>query len=260
MRFCRFKAAEKVAYGIVEGPEVVELRGSPFDRYDRTAIRRPLDRVKLLVPCTPRMIYTPGINYTTHAKEAAEKQGKEFVPPPQPVVDHRSTTALLAHNEAIALPKDSSGEVHYEGEVVTVIGKQARSVPEDKAQEYILGYTIGNDLTDRAWHRADGTNWRSKNADTFKPVGPWIDTSVNLNLAYTAVSLNGKKVSEFTTNAMLFKPAKVVSFISRYVTLYPGDLIFMGTDGHTEPVKPGDTIEIEIRGLGVLRNSVVAEA
>jgi 2-keto-4-pentenoate hydratase/2-oxohepta-3-ene-1,7-dioic acid hydratase in catechol pathway len=259
MRFCRFKAAEKIAYGVIEGPEVIELRGSPFDHFDRTAVRRPLERVKLLTPCTPRMIYTPGINYTTHAKEVAERQGKEFVPPPQPVVDHRSPMALIAHNEPIVLPKDSSGQVHFEGEVVTVIGKQARKVAEDRAQEYILGYTIGNDLTDRVWHHADGTNWRSKNADTFKPMGPWIDTAVNLNLAYTAVSLNGNKVSEFTTNAMLFSPAKVVSFISQYVTLYPGDLIFMGTDGHTEPVKAGDVIEIEIRGLGVLRNPVTSE-
>ena len=258
MRWIRYEAEGKVSYGIVEDDEVEEVSGSPFDSYARSGKRLALSSVKLLVPVVPPTFYACGINYTEHVKEAAALLGREPSFPSQPDVGYRANNALIAHEEPIVVPKDATEKVQYEGELVVVIGRKAKHLSEDEASSCILGYTIGNDVSERNWQASDRTMWRSKNTDTFKPMGPWIETDADPDKMRTAVRLNGKTETEFETNNMLFGIATYVSAITRYLTLYPGDVIWMGTDGASKNMKAGDVVEVEISGLGVLRNPVVA--
>jgi len=150
--------------------------------------------------------------------------------------------------------------VQYEGELVVVIGRKARHLSERDALSCVLGYTIGNDVSERSWQAIDRTFWRAKNADTFKPMGPWIETSVDLDQLETIVRVNGIVTTRFPTNAMLFGVATYIAAMTRYLTLCPGDVIWMGTDGTSPNLEAGDTVEIEITGIGTLRNRFVAEA
>ena len=139
-----------------------------------------------------------------------------------------------------------------------MIGKQARNLSQAEALSCVLGYTIGNDVSERAWQRSDRTLWRAKNTDTFKPMGPWIETDVDLDSLETRVRVNGTETSRFRTNDMIFGVARFISTMSRYLTLYPGDIIWMGTDGASPNLQPGDQVEVEITGIGVLTNPFVA--
>ncbi len=156
------------------------------------------------------------------------------------------------------LPSDST-DVHYEGEDVAIIWKTCHRVPPEAAPKYILGYTCGNDVSDRAWQGDDWTFWRAKGSDTFAPVGPWIDTEVDPQKLEMIVRLNGKEVQHGYTEEMLFSFAEVVSYISQQVTLHPGDLLFSGSTGVTVALKPGDSVDVEIPNIGTLSNSVEAE-
>ena len=141
--------------------------------------------------------------------------------------------------------------------MVAIIGKEAKNISEDEALDFVFGYTIGNDVSERKWQRDDRTMWRAKNTDTFKPMGPWIETDVNLDKLITTVRLNNIETISFPTNSMIFGVARFISAMSRYLTLVPGDMIWMGTEGHSKNMKPGDTCEIEINGIGTLRNSII---
>jgi 2-keto-4-pentenoate hydratase/2-oxohepta-3-ene-1,7-dioic acid hydratase in catechol pathway len=259
MRWCRFRAAERTCWGIVDGLEVIEVRGNPFEHHDVTSIRRPLDRVKLLLPCLPKTFYAAGLNYVSHIKETAEARGEKFSVPEKPDIGYRANNALIAHDEPIIIPRDASDEVQYEGELVAIIGKEVRRVSEEDALDCVMGYTIGNDVSERSWQRSDRSMWRSKNTDSFKPMGPWIETNVTLHRLKTTVRLNGEVVSEFPTNDMIFGVATYISAMSQNITLYPGDMIWMGTDGPTHNMKGGDVVEVEIRGIGTLRNPLIQE-
>ena len=259
MRWVRFESEGRVSYGIVEGEEVEEVSGGPFDTHARTGLRYPLDSVRLLVPVVPTTFYAAGVNYTQHIREVAALLGREPNIPTKADVGYRANNALIAHGEPIVVPKDATERVQYEGELVVVIGSKAKHLSEDEAFSCVLGYTIGNDVSERAWQAEDRTLWRAKNTDTFKPMGPWIETDADPTKMRTTVRLNERVVSDFDTNNMLFGISTYISAITRYLTLYPGDVIWMGTDGATENMKPGDVVEIEISGVGVLRNPVVAE-
>jgi 2-keto-4-pentenoate hydratase/2-oxohepta-3-ene-1,7-dioic acid hydratase in catechol pathway len=180
--------------------------------------------------------------------------------PKEPHIGYRANSALVAHDEPIVKPKDSTERFQYEGELVVVIGKEAKNLSEEDAFSCVLGYTIGNDVSERTWQASDSTLWRSKNTDTFKPMGPWIETEVDLESMRTVAKLNGNVVSEFATNNMIFSIATYISAMTRYLTLHPGDMIWMGTDGATDNMIPGDVVDIELSGIGVLRNPVIAEA
>jgi len=177
--------------------------------------------------------------------------------PKQPDVGYRAVNALIAHGEPVVIPPDAK-KVQYEGELAVVIGKRTKHVSEAEALSCVLGYTIGNDVSERTWQKSDRTLWRAKNTDTFKPMGPWIETQVDLEALETRVRVNGQETTRFRTNAMLFGVATYISTISRYVTLYPRDVIWMGTDGTSPDLKAGDTVEVEIAGIGTLRNPFVA--
>ena len=259
MRWIRFSAAGRTAYGILEDERVIEVTGDPFNGYERTRRVHALGAVKIEVPVIPRTFYCAGLNYVSHVVGMAATGGNNSNIPKQPDIAYRGSNALIAHGEPVVIPRDASEKIQYEGELVVVIGKQAKRLSENQALDCVLGYTIGNDVSERTWQRSDRTNWRAKNSDTFSPMGPWIDTDVDLDAMETIVRLNGEERTRFRTNDMLFGISTFISTMTRYLTLYPGDIIWMGTDGVPPNVKAGDVVEVEITGIGTLRNPFVAE-
>jgi 2-keto-4-pentenoate hydratase/2-oxohepta-3-ene-1,7-dioic acid hydratase in catechol pathway len=259
MRWIRFTTNGKTSYGILEGDRVAEVTGDPFAGYERTARSHALGTVKLEVPIIPRTFYCAGLNYTAHIKEMAARRTVTPNIPEKPDIGYRANNALIAHGEPIVIPHDATEKINYEGELVVVIGKQAKHLTEANALSCVLGYTIGNDFSERTWQKSDRTLWRAKNTDTFKPMGPWIETDVDLDAMETIVRVNGKPSTHFKTNDMLFGIATFISAMTRYLTLYPGDVIWMGTDGVSPDLKPGDVVDVEITGIGVLSNPIAAE-
>jgi 2-keto-4-pentenoate hydratase/2-oxohepta-3-ene-1,7-dioic acid hydratase in catechol pathway len=157
----------------------------------------------------------------------------------------------------VIIPKDAGEQIHYEAELVVVIGRKAKNISEEDALSAVFGYTIGNDVSEREWQKSDRTFFRSKNSDTFKPMGPWIETDFDISQAKTKVSVNGATTIEFDTQAMLFGIREFISRTSRYATLWPGDVFWMGTDGTSPNIKDGDLVEIDITGLGRLSNRFI---
>ncbi len=259
MRWVRYESNGQPIYGIVEGDRVQPVTGTPFGDHEPSGDTVALDSVKLLAPVIPRTFYAAGINYEAHVREAAELLGVEPNLPEKPDIGYRANNAIIAHGEPIVVPADATERVNYEGELVVVIGKQAKNLSEEDALSCVLGYTVGNDVSERTWQAADRTMWRAKNTDTFKPMGPWIETDADLDSMRTTVRLNGQTVLNFPTNDMVFGVETYISAMTRYLTLYPGDVIWMGTDGASENLKHGDVVEIEISGVGTLSNPVVRE-
>jgi 2-keto-4-pentenoate hydratase/2-oxohepta-3-ene-1,7-dioic acid hydratase in catechol pathway len=259
MRWARFDQDGSPSYAVVEGDTIIPVRGSPFDAWERTSQRQKLADVKLLIPVIPATFYAAGMNYPEHVREVAEKVGQKPSLPTQADIGYRANNALIAHGEKIVIPADATEQVQYEGELVVVIGSKCKHLTRENALSAVLGYTIGNDVSERTWQKADRTMWRSKNTDTFKPMGPWIETSVKLEDLVTKIRLNGEQLIAFPTNHMIFGVVDYLVNMTRYLTLYPGDVVWMGTEGATANMKHGDRIEVEIEGIGTLSNSVVRE-
>jgi 2-keto-4-pentenoate hydratase/2-oxohepta-3-ene-1,7-dioic acid hydratase in catechol pathway len=257
MRWIRYSLQGRTSYGILEGDRIAEVSGDPFSGYERTKVVRDLEAVKVEVPVVPPTFYCVGLNYAEHIREVAAKHGIKANLPEQPDVGYRAVNALIAHEQPVVIPREAT-KVQYEGELVVVIGKQAKHLSEAEALSCVLGYTVGNDVSERVWQKSDRTLWRAKNTDTFKPMGPWIETQIDLDKLETVVRRNGKETLRFRTNDMIFGVARYISTMSRYLTLYPGDIIWMGTDGSSPDLAPGDVVEVEITGLGTLRNPFVA--
>ena len=260
MKIARFQNERRVAYGVIDGDEVVEIRGSIFSRFRLTDTRHKLTEVKLLPPTDPLQIWCPGLNFSDHLQFAADVLGEAKTPGhdhPEPW--HKGRNALIGHEDTILIPRDSGGDLHYEGEVVAVIGKPCRRVTPKQALKSISGYTCGNDVSERTWQKNDWTFWRAKGSDTFAPVGPWIETDVDPSDLSMVVRLNGEEVQRCNTRDMIHDFASVISYISQQVTLQPGDLVFSGATGTTRAMKPEDVIEVDINGIGVLRNFVKGE-
>jgi len=260
MIWCRFQAGGKVSYGIVEGETVTAVKGTPWGEHEITRTTHPLAAVKLLAPVVPGTFYCAGVNYRGHVIAMAKKRVVEPKFPEKADIGYRSPNALIGQGDAIVKPKDAGDEFQYEAELVAVIGKAGRHVPRERALDHVFGFTIGNDVSERAWQRGDRTLWRAKDSDTFKPMGPWIVTGLDYKKMRTIVRLNGKVVEDFDTGDMIFDVSDFIAAMTKYVTIHPGDVIWMGTDGVPENMKPGDTCAIEITGLGTLRNPIVAEA
>jgi 2-keto-4-pentenoate hydratase/2-oxohepta-3-ene-1,7-dioic acid hydratase in catechol pathway len=258
MRWIRYSREGRTAYGILEGEAITPVSGDPFAGYERSRANLALNEVRIEVPVIPPTFYCAGLNYAAHVRAAAAKLGTDAELPKRPDVGYRAASALIAHGDPIVLPADA-GKVNYEGELAVIIGRRARHVSEADALQYVLGYTIGNDVSERLWQRSDRTLWRAKNTDTFKPMGPWIETDVDLDALETRVRVNGVETTRFRTNDMLFGVATYISTISRYVTLHPRDVLWMGTDGTSPDLKAGDAVEVEITGIGTLRNPLIAE-
>ena len=257
-KWCRFKTDDRTSYGMVEGDQVIAIEGSPFGAHKRNDRAFALNAVKLLVPTVPSNFFCVGINYADHIRKMAAKRNTEPVFPKQPDIGYRANNALIAHEENIVKPADAGAAFQYEGELVAVFGKRCRNVSREHALDYVLGWTIGNDVSERSWQKDDRTLWRAKNSDTFKPMGPWIVTGLDPAKMETVIRVNGKETDRFATNNMIFDTATYIAQVSKYCTIEPGDVMWMGTDGVPANIKPGDTVEIEISGIGVLRNNVVA--
>jgi 2-keto-4-pentenoate hydratase/2-oxohepta-3-ene-1,7-dioic acid hydratase in catechol pathway len=251
-KYVRFEAAGTVSYGILTGETIRVLSGDLFATPAPTPTGRTvrLADVKLLAPCTPSKVIAIGLNYQTHlAGEAAAKYPGVFAKMP---------TSIIAHDANIIYPSDATN-LHYEGEMVVVIGKRASRVSVADADRYIFGITAGNDVSERAWQQADLQWFRAKASDTFGPLGPMIVTGLNYDDLLLETRLNGTVVQSQRTKDLIFDVHAIVSYISGFVTLEPGDVIYTGTPGTTKAIKPGDVVEVTVEGVGTLRNRVVKQ-
>jgi 2-keto-4-pentenoate hydratase/2-oxohepta-3-ene-1,7-dioic acid hydratase in catechol pathway len=247
LRYVRFETGRRRAYGVLDGEVVKVLRGRPYGQQVESGETFRLSEVKLLVPCEPTKVLALAGNYKTHL-------GEKPVPKnPEPFI--KAPSALLEHEGSIRIPPDAN-DVHYEGELVIVIGKRTKDVSPAQAQGCIFGYTCGDDVSAREWQKNDVQWWRAKACDTFAPLGPWIVTGVDPARLLLQTRVNGEVKQKSSTGELIYQPAELVSFMSKHMTLLPGDVIFTGTPGTTSPIKAGDVVEVEIDGIGVLRNRV----
>ena len=248
VRFVRFRRRRERAYGIVDKDQVRELEGrNPFDSPVETDRVYALDEVELLCPCRPSKVLAMAGNYKSHIGEAP--------PPTNPEVFFKAPSALLDPGGTIVIPPGTK-EVHYEGELVVVIGKRTKKVSPDEAASCVFGVTCGNDVSARDWQRSDRQWWRAKASDTFGPLGPWIVRGIDYSDLLLTTRLNGEVKQEARTSQLIFSVPALVSFISQHITLLPGDAIYTGTPGRTSAMKPGDVVEVEIEKIGVLKNQV----
>ena len=249
--YIRYGSGATVSYGILEGASVHQIAGDLFGSHTRTGVTVPLAEVKLLAPVVPSKILCVGRNYKSHLGTRPQ--------PAVPEIFYKPTTALQDPGGPIAIPRDAT-DVHYEGELVVVIAKQLKHATLPEARAAIFGVTGGNDVSERAWQAGPAKDlqwWRAKGSDTFAPLGPAVVTGLDYGNLLLQTRLNGQVVQKQTTADLLFDAPAIVSWISAWVTLLPGDVIYTGTPGETRRMSPGDVVEVEIEGIGVLRNPVV---
>ena len=256
MRWCRIRHNDKPTFALVHDDKVEIVDGTPFGEHVPQGAYVSISDVEWLPPVIPPTFYCVGLNYRPHIEMHAKMRGVEPVFPSQPDIGYRAVNALVGHQHPIQVPPDASEQIQYEGELVCVVGREAKGLTRDNALDCLLGFTIGNDFSERTWQSSDRTLWRAKNADTFKPMGPWIETDFDLEAARTRVSVNGVECIDFQTNNMLFGVVDYLVAVSKYMTLVPGDVLWMGTDGHAENLVDGDVVDIEITGIGTLSNRV----
>ncbi len=255
-KYVRFRVGSRIAYGIQDENGIAELEGDLF-QHQPTGIRHKLEAVTLLVPCTPGKVLAVGRNFKTHMGSRPHPQ--------RPELFYKPISCLQDPDGPIVHPKDAT-DLHHEAELVFVIGKRLRHASKEEAREAIWGLTCGNDVSERMWQNGndavpkDVQWWRAKGADTFGPLGPCIVTGLNPDNLRVTCRLNGEVVQDQSTSDFIFDSATMVSFASQYVTIEPGDIIFTGTPGTTRAMKLGDVVEVEIEGIGVLRNPVEAQA
>jgi 2-keto-4-pentenoate hydratase/2-oxohepta-3-ene-1,7-dioic acid hydratase in catechol pathway len=260
MKIVRFTAGGMTKWGIIEGNMIFGHGGNPYAILqgnpagfapDRSSYR--VSDVKLLAPCQPSKIVAIGLNYRAHAQEFKESLPKE------PLLFLKPSTAVIGSDETIIIPKTSLGRVDYECELAVVIGKTAKNVPEDQANEYIFGYTCANDVTERVYQKEDGQWTRAKGFDTFAPLGPWIVTDITPDDLKIETYVNNEVKQSSNTSNLIFSVPKLVSFISSVMTLLPGDVISTGTPGGIGRITPGDIVEVKIEKIGTLRNLVAVQ-
>ncbi|MGH3267256.1 MAG: fumarylacetoacetate hydrolase family protein [Trebonia sp.] len=263
MIWCRFEDPRQenghaAAFGLVEDGVVTTVIGTPFGGFERSNRRIPVGELRLLPPVIPNTFFCAGLNYRAHAERAA--YGGHAIPE-RPEIGYRANSALTGHLSPIVRPADCDEPLVAEGELVAVIGRPLRHVTPAEARDGIFGWTIGNDVSARGWQRSDRTFWRCKNSDTFKPMGPFIVTPDDADplASTTTVRVDGEAAAAFPTGDMVFGPYEYISAISRYITLSPGDVVWLGTD-ETATVVPGQVVEVGIDGLGTLTNPVIAES
>jgi 2-keto-4-pentenoate hydratase/2-oxohepta-3-ene-1,7-dioic acid hydratase in catechol pathway len=252
MRIARVSVKGDVRYGVVEDDTISLLASFPLlGPLKYTGERLPLSEQRLLAPVMPSKIIGVGKNYAEHAKE----MGGEV--PAEPLIFLKPSTTVIGPQESIVLPADAQ-EIHHEAELAIVIGSLCRDVAPEHADQVIFGYTIANDVTARDWQRSDGQWWRAKGADTFCPLGPWIETDLDPSALDITCTVSGVVRQDGTTADMVRDIPSLIAHISRAMTLVPGDVILTGTPAGVGPLVDGDSVSIEITGLGVLTNPVVA--
>jgi len=263
MKYVRFRHQGRESYGLLsseKGESVLPFEGDPFGERRPTGGLLPLAEVTLLAPIRPTKIIAVALNYMDHLPA-----GGRFVsgqpdrkPPAVPELFLKAPSAVVGPEEAIVLPA-GAGRVDAEGELVAVIGRRARGLSPEEALGCVLGYTCGNDVSAREWQRGDIQWWRAKSCDSFAPLGPCIVDRLEPSSLDLQTRVNGEVKQKGNTGALIHDVAHIISFASRVMTLEPGDLIYTGTPGTTPTLSPGDVVEVEIEGIGVLRNPVRGE-
>ena len=251
MRLVRFQSSDGPTYGIVEDDAVFAVHGDVFGAFTTGARLASLDDVQVLPPCQPSKIIAVGRNYMELAKQMQTDV------PDEPLIFMKPPSSVIAHLEPIVYPAISQ-RVDHEGELAVVIGKTCRHVDASQARSYVLGFTCANDVTARDVQRRDGQWTRGKGFDTFLPIGPFIRTDLDVASATLQTRLNGQVRQNGAVSQMVFSVDFLISYISRVMTLLPGDVLLTGTPAGTGPMQPGDVVEVAISGIGVLRNHVVA--
>ena len=261
MKWCRVEVGGRTIHAILDDSHLLEIDASPLGPYRKTSQRHKLEDVRFLPPIIPPTFYAAGSNYAFHIDWAKKYHGMSALKvPTQADVGYRAITALVGSGANVVIPADSTGPFEYEGELVAVIGKKAKHLSEAEALGCVAGYTLGNDLSERTWQKADRTLWRCKDTDTFKPMGPFVTDGIDPMNQTIEVKINGRVVSSYNTSAMVFRAAHWISNMSRYRTLYPGDILWFGCDGATIPaLVPGDTVEVFNEAIGSLVNPIVRE-
>ena len=251
MRIVRYDTQDgkKPKYGWLLDDKVGEIGGNLYGRYRRNEAQTPLSEVKLLPPCEPSKIVCVGRNYVEHAKEL----GNEV--PKVPLIFLKPPSSIIGNGEAILL-QTQSAQVEHEAELVIVIGKRGKNVTAENARKYILGYTVGNDVTARDLQKTDGQWTRAKGFDTFCPFGPAVVTGLDPASLTVRTVLDGQVRQDYPISDMRFSVAELVSMISHDMTLLPGDLILCGTSVGVGSMKPGSQVSVEIDGIGALTNPV----
>ncbi|MGH7799547.1 MAG: fumarylacetoacetate hydrolase family protein [Thermodesulfobacteriota bacterium] len=251
MKFLRFKSKDsKTCAGVLEDTTVFEVEGDIFKEYKVTKNKHPLTEIRFLPPCSPTKIVAVGLNYRDHAAEMKKPI------PEEPLLFMKPSTAVISHEDKIIYPKHMSSRIDYEGELAVVIGKIARWVEEGQAFSYIFGYSCINDITARDLQIKDVQYTRAKGFDTFAPIGPVIETELDPTDLEISTHLNDERRQHSRTSELIFNIPKLLVFISRVMTLLPGDIIATGTPSGIGPMKSGDVVKVEIEGIGTLRNYV----
>lgn len=247
-RYVRYWAEGKARYGVLDGDTIQELDGNFLsETVARTGKSAALSSVRLLAPCEPSKVIAVGRNYQSHLGDRAALT--------EPGVFLKLPSAVIATGETIVIPPGAT-DVHYEGELVVVIGKTASRVSKGEAPNHIFGVTAGNDVSERQWQKNDVQWFRAKASDTFAPLGPAIAQGLNHNDLKVESRINGEVRQSQRTSDMLFDVETMVSYVSQFITLSPGDVLYTGCPGKTRAMQPGDTVEVEVEGVGTLRNTV----
>jgi len=251
MQYLRFHHKDVIGYGRLEGDLIRVIEGDLFGTYKVTETTVPLTASRLLVPCQPTKIVAIGVNYKDHAAEFNKE------PPAEPLLFLKPPSALVATEDGIVYPEGVTRRVDFEGELAVVIKRRARGVTPEQAASVILGYTCCNDVTARDLQKKDGQWSRAKGFDTFCPLGPVIATAIEPAHLRIRTFLNGEMKQDAPVSSMIFDVPTLVSYVSKVMTLMPGDVVTTGTPSGVGPMKPGDVVEVDIEGIGRLRNRVV---
>jgi 2-keto-4-pentenoate hydratase/2-oxohepta-3-ene-1,7-dioic acid hydratase in catechol pathway len=251
MKLVRFRAGERIATGVLEGEVVRPLRGTFFEEPLPTGEELAIDDVRLLSPVLPSKLVCIARNYPEHAREMGNPVPKD------PVLFFKPATSVIGPGDPIPL-HPGGGRVDHEAELAAVIGRLCRRVGEGQAMSAVLGFTCANDITSRDWQKSDVQWARAKGSDGFGPLGPWIETELDPSDLEVVSRVNGELRQKARTSEMTLTPAQLISHISQTITLLPGDVVLTGTPPGVGPLEPGDSVEIEIEGIGVLQNPVVA--
>lgn len=246
----RFAHAGETRFGLVADGRVTPIEGDFFGDRAAAGDAVALDAVQLLAPVVPRQMLAVALNYKSHLGDRT--------PPGNPELFWKSPSSLIGPQDTIVMPKDAE-RVDSEGELVVIIGRRCRKVSKADALDHVLGYTCGNDVSARDWQRDDRQWWRAKSADTFSALGPWIVEALDPSKLTLVTRYDDEEVQRTETNLLIYDIPTVINFVSQVVTLEPGDAIYTGTPGRTAQMQDGQVVEVEISGIGTLRNPVVQE-